>query len=255
VVMKHASGRAHLADIPWETFPDPHNRPTSPVKVVSPEDPNILYVKFDPNFTAGEHWHPHDTVYIVTKGSLRFGNEGTFGPGDVRWVKGGHSYGPEEAGLDGVEFLLVSLGGPIGLNWSDIYEPPHLEAHGDDVAGRARLSEIDWEIYPDPHGRPTSPVKILSADSPNILYVKFDPNFTAGQHWHPDDTIYFIMTGSLRFGDEGTFEANDVRWVRGGHSYGPEEAGPDGVEFFLVSPSPVGLNWSDLVPPPNSTVA
>lgn len=247
--MSDVTGRARLDEIEWEMYPDPHGRETSPVKVVSPDDPNILYVQFPAGFTAGEHWHPYDTVYIITSGSLRFGDEGTFGPGDVRWVKAGHSYGPEET-IDGVEFLLISLGGPVGLNWSDIYEPTRESVEGRPDSGRARLSDVPWEIFPDPYGRPTSPVKVLSNESPYVLYAKFDPGFTADVHWHPDDTIYFIRQGSLRFGDEGVFGVDDVRWVRGGHSYGPEEAGPDGVEFYLVSKSPVGLNWSDLVPPP-----
>jgi hypothetical protein len=246
------SGRAHLDDIEWEMYPDPNGRPTSPVKVVSAGDPGILYAKFDPGYTAGEHWHPYDTVYIITRGTLRFGDEGTFGIGDIRWVKGGHSYGPEETGPDGVEFLLISLGGPVGLNWSDIYEPPGRPDDGTPASGRVKLDEVAWEMFPDPYGRPTSPVKLLSTESPYILYAQFDPGFTAGEHWHPDDTIYFIRQGSLRFGDEGTFGVGDVRWVRGGHSYGPEEAGPEGVEFFLISASPVGLNWSDLVPPPGA---
>ena len=44
--------------------------------------------------------------------------------GDIRVVKGGHSYGPEKPGPDGVTFILISNGGPIDLNWSDIKDPP-----------------------------------------------------------------------------------------------------------------------------------
>ena len=39
-------------------------------------------------------------------------------------VKGGYSYGPEKPGKDGVTFILISNGGPIDLNWSDIKKPP-----------------------------------------------------------------------------------------------------------------------------------
>ena len=44
--------------------------------------------------------------------------------GDIRVVQGGHSYGPEKPGPNGVNFILISNGGPIELNWSDIKEPP-----------------------------------------------------------------------------------------------------------------------------------
>ena len=55
---------------------------------------------------------------------MRIGDEGSFRPGDIRWVKAGHAYGPEEAGEEGVQFHLFSLGGDIGLNWADLYDVP-----------------------------------------------------------------------------------------------------------------------------------
>jgi hypothetical protein len=47
--------------------------------------------------------------------------------GDIRVVKGGYSYGPEKPGKDGVTFILISNGGPIDLNWSDIKKPPVMQ--------------------------------------------------------------------------------------------------------------------------------
>ena len=44
--------------------------------------------------------------------------------GDIRVVKAGYSYGPEKPGKDGVKFILISNGGPVDLNWSDITPPP-----------------------------------------------------------------------------------------------------------------------------------
>jgi hypothetical protein len=42
----------------------------------------------------------------------------------VRQVTGGYSYGPEEPGDDGVEFVLVSVGGPVMLHWADMEPAP-----------------------------------------------------------------------------------------------------------------------------------
>lgn len=70
----------------------------------------FLAAKFEPNFVAPSHWHPSDTIYIITSGEFIIEGEGSYGPGDVRWVKGGTAYGREQAGPEGVEFLLVSLG-------------------------------------------------------------------------------------------------------------------------------------------------
>jgi len=244
------TGKAHLSDLEWEMYPDPHGRPTSPVQIIAPDNPNVLNVQFPPGFEAGEHWHPFDTFYYMTKGSLRFGDEGVFGPGAVRWVKAGHAYGPEAAGPEGCEFILISFGGPIGLNWADIDAPPGASSAEGPLTGRALIDDTPWEVFEDPAGRPTSPVKVLSSGVPSALYVKFEPGFSAGEHWHPFDTVYVMTQGALQFGDEGIFGPGDVRWVKAGHSYGPEAAGPEGCEFLLVSAGPIELNWSDLLEPP-----
>ena len=105
-------------DLEWETFHDPHGRPTTPTRVLRSTEPFLIEADFPAGFYAGLHWHPHDTIYLVTRGEMRIGNEGSFCPGDIRWVKAGHSYGPEEASEEGVQFHLFSLGGDIGLNWA-----------------------------------------------------------------------------------------------------------------------------------------
>ena len=116
--------RLRPRDVAWEQFPDPHGRPTTPVRILKLDDPYVLEADFPADFRAGLHWHPHDTIYLITEGALRFGDEGWFRPGDIRWVRGGHAYGPETAGPDGVRFFLISLGGPVGLHWADLYEVP-----------------------------------------------------------------------------------------------------------------------------------
>ena len=56
---------------------------------------------------------------------MEFGpDEPLYKKGDIRVVKGGYSYGPEKPGKDGVKFILISNGGPVDLNWSDITPPP-----------------------------------------------------------------------------------------------------------------------------------
>jgi mannose-6-phosphate isomerase-like protein (cupin superfamily) len=249
-------GRVRPADIPWKQFDDPHGRPTTPVRVLKEGDPGVLEVRFPPGYVAGLHWHPYDTLYIVTRGSMEIGDEGVYRPGDIRWVRAGHVYGPEAAGAEGVDFFLVSLGGEIELNWADLVDVPErlrerLETSGEPW-GRVNLQEAPWQDFEDPAGRPTQPVQVLLDDDPYVLRTRFSPDYVAGDHWHDFDTLYFITSGSMRFGDEGWYEPGEVRWVRGGHSYGPEEPGEGGVEFILVScGGPVNLHWSDLEPPPS----
>ena len=109
--------------------------------------------------------------------------------------------------------------------------------------------------YPDPNNRPTQPVQVLSEGTVSVLRTRFSPDFCAAEHWHDFDTWYFILAGSMRFGEEGIYKAKDVRRVEGGFSYGPEDPGPEGVDFILVSVGgPVTLHWSDLETPPNGSL-
>lgn len=116
--------RASLDEAAWQEFDDPAGRPTQPVQMLFDTDPYVLRTRFVPGFSAAEHWHDFDTLYLITAGRMRFGDEGWYETGDIRWVSGGQSYGPEEPGADGVEFILVSSGGPVHLHWADLEPPP-----------------------------------------------------------------------------------------------------------------------------------
>ena len=110
---------------PFVDYPDPNNRPTQPVQVLLDGEISALRTRFSPEFSAAEHWHDFDTWYFILDGSMRFGNEGIYESGDVRRVRGGFSYGPEEPGSEGVDFIIVSVGGPISLHWSDLECAPN----------------------------------------------------------------------------------------------------------------------------------
>jgi hypothetical protein len=109
----------------WQNFDDPAGRPTQPVQVLMEGGLSVLRTRFKPDFTAADHWHDFDTWYFITGGSMRFGHEGIYSKGEVRQVSGGYSYGPEEPEEDGVEFVLVSVGGPVALHWADLEKAPN----------------------------------------------------------------------------------------------------------------------------------
>jgi len=121
-------GRASMNEGEWTTFVDPeadagfyeHMSDTVLVKFMGEsweKGPWIVPNRFPPNCQADRHAHNHDTVYLITKGTMTFNDgSGWYGPGDVRWVRAGTVYGPEEAGPDGCEFVLVSQG-PIDVEW------------------------------------------------------------------------------------------------------------------------------------------
>ena len=249
-------GKITPSEVEWEQFLDPHGRPTTPVRNLNFEGgPNLLEAKFPPNFYAGDHWHPYDTIYIFTQGEMKVGGEGSYKPGDIRWVKAGHVYGPEEAGPDGLTFYIMALGGEVGLNWADLYDVPadlkkRVETF-DKPWGRVNMDEVEFEL-----GLEMQSLQKLSQNNPYITRSRFVSTYSAGEHWHDHDTVYFITDGSMEFGpQEPNYTKGDIRWVKGGYSYGPEIPGPDGVEFILVSiGGPVSLHWCDLEEAPHGPV-
>jgi redox-sensitive bicupin YhaK (pirin superfamily) len=125
-----AVGRSRIEDNEWETFVDPAESPEffdHMSRVIETQflgeswekGPWIVPNRFPPNTKAAKHSHNHDTVYYITKGTMSFNDgSGWYAPGDLRWVRKGTVYGPEEAGPEGVEFLLISQG-PIDIEWTD----------------------------------------------------------------------------------------------------------------------------------------
>jgi hypothetical protein len=83
-----------------------------------------------------------------------------------------------------------------------------------------------------------------------IFYVRFAPNQSTGAHWHPSDTAYIVVKGTMIVDGEGEYRAGQVRLVEGGYAYGSEGAGSDGCEFIFVSLGPFDRYDPDERPPP-----
>jgi hypothetical protein len=73
-------------------------------------DLTVLIFTFPPNYVGKVHSHPTDTVYVIRRGEFIVEGEGTFVEGDIRWVKSGTPYGPEAAGPEGCEVMLIGAG-------------------------------------------------------------------------------------------------------------------------------------------------
>ena len=212
---------AHIRpqDLGWESFHDPHGRPTTPTRILRSSEPFLIEADFPAHFHAGLHWHPHDTIYVITRGEMRIGNEGSFRPGDIRWVKAGHSYGPEEAGDEGVQFHLFSLGGDIGLNWADLYEVP--EALNERLsqfqqpAGRRRVDEMpvvgpsdalpSWDQMPD-----EGPLIFRVSMGADEEQAAFSPGF---------DCVWYVLDGAVLIDNETRVLAGEFFCASGGASY------------------------------------
>ena len=118
----------HIDDVEWESFTDPGEPGRSPGPwvrwLVDPASGNrVMHVRSDAGRKAAAHWHLSDTVYIVTKGEFIVEGEPTYRVGDLRWVRGGFAYGPEQSGPEGCEYLFISLG-PYDKIDPDVRKPP-----------------------------------------------------------------------------------------------------------------------------------
>ena len=102
-------------------FEDEHIDPYVHLRRIS-ADPAVRQVTFPPGATLGLHSHPCDTLYVIQSGEFIVDGEGSYVPGDLRWVQAGVAYGPERAGPDGAVVLIVSTNGAFGVRWE----------HGDD---------------------------------------------------------------------------------------------------------------------------
>lgn len=212
---------AHIRpqDLGWETFHDPHGRPTTPTRILRSSEPFLIEADFPAHFHAGLHWHPHDTIYVITRGEMRIGNEGSFRPGDIRWVKAGHSYGPEEAGDEGVQFHLFSLGGDIGLNWADLYEVPEALSERlrqfQQPVGRRRVDEMpvvgpsdalpSWDQMPD-----EGPLIFRVSMGADVAQAAFSPGF---------DCVWYVLDGAVLIDNETRVLAGEFFCASGGASY------------------------------------
>jgi hypothetical protein len=255
--------RVQPDDVAWQTMDDaPTETPAETpalIRDLKSNGPCIAQVKLPGDYASAAHWYPFDTIYIVTKGEMTVGDEGMYRSGDLRWAKAGHQCGPLRAGTEGVEYFLVSPGNNVSITPPQEDDAPEALVARLAVSkpgwGRVNLDDVPWEQFADPAGRPTQPVQLLFNDDPYVLRTRFVPGYVAGEHWHDFDTLYFITNGRMRFGEEGWYETGDIRWVTGGHSYGPEQPGDQGVEFLLVScGGPVNLRWTDLEPAPHGSL-
>jgi len=223
-------------DLGWETFHDPHGRPTTPTRVLRTSEPFLIEADFPGNFHAGLHWHPHDTIYLITRGEMRIGDEGSFVPGDIRWAKAGHAYGPEEAGDEGVQFHLFSLGGDVGLNWADLYDVPESLkvrlSSFEQVAGRRHVDKMPvvspddeppgWGSMPD-----EGPLIFRMQMSADTGVEAFSPRF---------DCVWFALAGTVEVDGADSMAAGEFFCASAETSYSLK-AGHDGAQWLVFCSS------------------
>jgi len=107
-----------LDELPWEkpaprVMANADLAPPSVVKekwLVHPDESKdrmpISIVKFPPNFKFPRHWHTHGEFVMILAGSAVFAGR-ELKPGDMAYNDSRTVYGSEEAGPDGVEFLMI----------------------------------------------------------------------------------------------------------------------------------------------------
>jgi hypothetical protein len=118
------------------------------------------------------------------------------------------------------------------------------------------VDDVPWIERTDSTGKPVTAIKLRPVTGAECdltaLTFSFPPNYVGKVHWHPVDTLYIIRAGQFIVQGEGTYEAGDIRWVKAGTPYGPESAGPDGCEVYLIAAGVFPLPTFDpaVDPPP-----
>jgi hypothetical protein len=109
----------HIDDAQPATFTSPDGAKAIGLTPLTSDECDLCVTIFTlpPNYRGLRHSHPSDTVYVIRRGQFLVEGEGTYEVGDIRWVKAGTFYGPEGAGPDGCEVMLVGTGAfPLRTN-------------------------------------------------------------------------------------------------------------------------------------------
>lgn len=256
-------GRIVRDDKPWQDAPQ-LGAGVRQRQLGSHGGPAILELMLPPHSALRGHRLRADSLFLFDAGTLSIDAEGEYGVDDLRFVPNTALTSHARAGEVGARILILGLDGPAELvvaneasEAAELAAPQTAREAAVRTVRRASLRDTPFLDFPDVAGRETQPVQLLFTDGPFALRTRFKPSFSAGEHWHDFDTVYFVREGGMQFGpQEPWYSAGDIRWVRGGHAYGPEQPGPAGVDFVLVSlGGPVSLHWADLEAAPRGRIS
>lgn len=111
--------RVTPSELPVHAAHDPeHIDGSIEVRIVS-RQPLVLENTFAPGTRVAAHSHGCDTLYVFAAGEFHIEGEGVFGPGDIRFVRAGHVYGPEWAGPEGAVLQIIGLAPGFDTAYAD----------------------------------------------------------------------------------------------------------------------------------------
>ncbi len=94
--------------------------------------PYVIKVSDPPHTTRPRHSHHGDVCYLYVQGEHHIDGEGVYLPGDVRWTRAGHAYGPETTGPEGGTWWLITHASPIPISHPTT-DDSDVERHGEHV--------------------------------------------------------------------------------------------------------------------------
>jgi len=190
---------------------------------------------------GGAYWFQGDSYSTVISGNATFGNDAkVYGYGDLFWSMAGHAHGPiTNVGNTPLVVSTISSAPLLARRAYDAPDDmnPSVDASLIKSRGYRRLDRGQaWAPNPSPHSTEcmaAGGVYNMGFDSANntnpVLRVKWAPNCSIPYHYHPTGALYFIQYGKMFFrgdlatgGEDISFKAGEVRWVRPGFDYGPE---------------------------------
>ena len=127
----------------------------------------------------------------------------------------------------------MALGDEIGLNWSDLCDPPEkLKTRLEDFPDRWGRANVEDAMAIDLTAGST--IQTISADNPFITRVQIAPGGSLPAYHHSVGAYYLVRTGSMDISDEEHYAAEDSRWVPSGIGTPGIAAGADGVDMIII---------------------
>jgi anti-sigma factor ChrR (cupin superfamily) len=103
------SGRGHrdifASEIEWRDGSPGIKYNLHKLDEANPNSPLMVLSKFEPGTVVAPHTHDANYMEYIIEGEQTVGKT-TFGPGDIRIVRGGTGYGPITVGPDGCTVII-----------------------------------------------------------------------------------------------------------------------------------------------------
>jgi len=77
-------------------------------------------------------------------------------------------------------------------------------------------------------------VRTLCNGNPYIERVELAPGATLAPYRHDIDALYLVFSGAMEIDGEGSYDAEEIRWVPASHTTTATVAGAEGADLIVI---------------------